>query len=254
MADKKIQMKIKNGAAWDNLYPKTKLEVVEGAGTAASKDTGTSAGQIPVLDSGGKLDSGLLPAIAINDTFVVASQSAMLALTAEIGDVAVRTDQNKSYILKTSGAATLANWQELLAPTSPVQSVSGKTGAVTLIASDVGLGNVTNESKTTMFTSPALTGTPTAPTATAGANTTQIATTAFVENVRSTLATADSLKAPLASPALTGTPTAPTAGSGTSSTQIATTAYVKSQGYSKIALGTTTPTDANVDIWYEELT
>jgi hypothetical protein len=47
-------------------------------------------------------------------------------------------------------------------------------------ASDVGLGNVTNESKATMFTSAALTGTPTAPTAAAGTNTTQIATTAFV--------------------------------------------------------------------------
>ena len=51
---------------------------------------------------------------------------------------------------------------------------------VTITATDVGLGNVTNESKATMFTSPALTGTPTAPTATAGTNTTQIATTAFV--------------------------------------------------------------------------
>jgi hypothetical protein len=47
-------------------------------------------------------------------------------------------------------------------------------------ASNVGLGNVTNESKATMFTNAALTSTPTAPTATAGTNTTQIATTAFV--------------------------------------------------------------------------
>jgi hypothetical protein len=46
---------------------------------------------------------------------------------------------------------------------------------------DVGLGNVTNESKATMFTSAALTGTPTAPTAATSTNTTQIATTAFVK-------------------------------------------------------------------------
>jgi len=45
----------------------------------------------------------------------------------------------------------------------------------------VGLGNVTNESKATMFTNAALTGTPTAPTASAGTNSTQIATTAFVK-------------------------------------------------------------------------
>jgi hypothetical protein len=31
----------------------------------------------------------------------------MLALTAEVGDVAVRTDLNKSFILKTVGASTL---------------------------------------------------------------------------------------------------------------------------------------------------
>ncbi|MEK4196135.1 hypothetical protein NYE59_23860 [Paenibacillus sp. FSL L8-0323] len=105
------------------------------------------------------------------------------------------------------------------------------TSATQMTAADLSLGNVTNESKATMFTSPALTGTPTAPTATAGTNTTQIATTAFVEAVRSILAAADALKAPLASPALTGTPTAPTAATATNSTQIATTAFVKAQGY-----------------------
>ena len=46
---------------------------------------------------------------------------------------------------------------------------------------DVGLGNVTNESKATMFSSAALTGTPTATTAATSTNTTQIATTAFVK-------------------------------------------------------------------------
>lgn len=67
--------------------------------------------------------------------------------------------------------------------------------------------------------SPTFTGTPAAPTATAGTSTTQLATTAFVT-------TADNLKANLASPAFTGTPTAPTAAALTSTTQIATTAFV----------------------------
>lgn len=47
-------------------------------------------------------------------------------------------------------------------------------------AEDVGLENVTNESKATMFTDAALTGTPTAPTAALTTNDTQIATTEFV--------------------------------------------------------------------------
>jgi hypothetical protein len=75
--------------------------------------------------------------------------------------------------------------------------------------------------------SPALTGTPTAPTAAVDTNTTQVATTAYVVGqgyLKS--ATASSTYAPLASPALTGTPTAPTATAGTNTTQIATTAFV----------------------------
>ena len=60
--------------------------------------------------------------------------------------------------------------------------------------SDVGLGNVDNESKATMFTNPAFTGTPIAPTAAQGTNTTQIATTAFVKTeIDSIIATADAL-------------------------------------------------------------
>ncbi|EED1095905.1 phage tail protein, partial [Escherichia coli] len=103
--------------------------------------------------------------------------------------------------------------------------------------------------------SPSLTGTPTAPTAAQGTNSTQIANRAFVKaaitalingapgtldtlkeiaaainndpNFSTTINNALALKAPLASPALTGVPTAPTAAQGTNNTQIATTAYVR---------------------------
>ena len=47
-------------------------------------------------------------------------------------------------------------------------------------ASDIGLGNVTNESKATMFTSPTFTGTPISTTPADNDNSTKIATTAFV--------------------------------------------------------------------------
>ena len=56
----------------------------------------------------------------------------MLALSAEVGDVCVRTDINKSFILKEAGASTLSHWQELLTPTDAVQSVNGQTGNVVL--------------------------------------------------------------------------------------------------------------------------
>jgi len=163
-----------------NDIPTLTLSKISDSGTAASKNTGTASGNVPILDANGKLNSSVLPAIAISDTFVVASETAMLALTAQVGDIAVRTDLCKCYILKTAGANTLANWQVLLTPTDSVTSVVGKTGVVTLSSSDVGLGNVTNESKTTMFNSSTLTGTPTTPTAAVGTNTTQVASTAFV--------------------------------------------------------------------------
>lgn len=65
----------------------------------------------------GKLNTSQLPDLSITNTFVAANQDEMLALsTAEVGDVAIRTDISKSFILKTDGYSTLANWQELLSP------------------------------------------------------------------------------------------------------------------------------------------
>lgn len=68
--------------------------------------------------------------------------------------------------------------------------------------------------------SPALTGTPTAPTPSAADNDTSIATTAFVQGEIAA-------KAPLASPAFTGNPTAPTPSTSDDDTSIATTAFVQ---------------------------
>ena len=90
---------------------------------------------IAPLDGSGKVPIDHLPALAISETFVVNSQSAMLALTAQAGDIAVRTDVNKSFILTATPASTLGNWQELLSPTDSVLSVDGLTGAVVLSGS-----------------------------------------------------------------------------------------------------------------------
>jgi len=90
------------------------------------------ANGIAPLDGTGKVPVDHLPALAISETFVVASQAAMLALTAQVGDVAVRSDVSKSFILTATPASTLGNWQELLTPTDAVLSVDGLTGAVSL--------------------------------------------------------------------------------------------------------------------------
>lgn len=105
-----------------------------------------AANGVATLDSGGKVPTAQLPALAITDVFTVPTQSAMLALAAQTGDVAIRTDLSKTFVLAASPATTLANWAEVLAPTAAVSSVAGKTGAVTLVKADVGLGSVDNTS------------------------------------------------------------------------------------------------------------
>jgi hypothetical protein len=87
---------------------------------------------IAPLDGNGKVPLDHIPASAIAEVFVVSSQSAMLALSAGVGDIAVRTDVNKSFILQATPATTLGNWVELLTPTDSVLSVDGLTGAVSL--------------------------------------------------------------------------------------------------------------------------
>lgn len=113
-------------------------------GTAAACNTGTASGNVPVLDSNGKLNTSIIPSIAITDTFTAANQTAMLALSAQKGDICIRTDINKTFILAEDGASTLSHWKELATPTDAVTSVNGKTGAVTLTYTDVNAASSTH--------------------------------------------------------------------------------------------------------------
>ncbi len=99
-----------------------------------------AANGLATLDAGSKIPTAQLPALAISDTFVAANQTAMLALTAETGDVAVRTDENKSYILQGTDPSILGDWQELLTPTDAVLSVNSQTGTVSLDTDDIAEG------------------------------------------------------------------------------------------------------------------
>jgi hypothetical protein len=100
---------------------------------------GAASGVCP-LDSSSLIPAQYLPSITVHDTFVVSSQSAMLALPAHQGDVAIRTDVNETFILVSGSAATLGNWAQLLSPTSPVTSVNSLTGAVTLTTMNISEG------------------------------------------------------------------------------------------------------------------
>jgi len=101
-----------------------------------------SANGYASLDAGGKVPSSQLPALALTNVNSVASEAAQLALTVEEGDVAIRTDENKTYIHNGGSAGTMADWTEMVSPTDAVTSVNGETGVVVLDTDDVSEGSL----------------------------------------------------------------------------------------------------------------
>jgi hypothetical protein len=174
-------------------------------------------------------------AITLTGADLTAAGGALLASPAFSGTPTAPTANPGT---STGQLATTAFVQAaIVAATTGVASWNGRTGAVVLNQSDI--------VNAAGWASPALTGTPTAPTAATATNTTQLATTAFVHaaitagapgvttfNTRSgavVLTTADVTGvggAPLNAPAFTGVATANTAAPGTNTTQLATTAFV----------------------------
>ena len=157
-------------------------------GQVVSGDTLT-ASDIPNLDASkitsGIIDAARLPAY-VDDVLEYANLSAFPAV-GEAGKIYIALDTNKAY--RWSGSTYV------YITSGAVDSVAGKTGVVTLVKADVGLANVDNTSDVNKPISTAtqdalnlkanaadtvLTGIPTAPTASVGTNTTQLATTAFV--------------------------------------------------------------------------
>ena len=188
---------------------KLDTSVLPNLGNSSSLNTGTSAGNIPVLDASGKLDTSVLPSLAITDVYVVVDATARNALTVQTGDVAVVTGESKTYIY--DGMA----WQEIKSPTGGVTSVNGQTGTVSLAManlSNVAISGITTGQylkwNGTVFVNTKITFAEliSKPTTLAGYSISDAATSI--------------------SPTLTGIPLAPTAPAGTSTAQIATTAFV----------------------------
>ncbi len=100
------------------------------------------------------------PAASVDNELLIASGTT--------GKVLKRTNTLNGLVQLVNGVVTM------------LSAAAAKT-FLALTSIDVGLGNVTNESKATMFTNAALTGVSTTPTAAPGTNTTQIASTAFIQ-------------------------------------------------------------------------
>jgi hypothetical protein len=119
------------------------------AGNYINTDTLTSlaltSGSLVYTAEDGAATSISLAAYLDEDSRAIASG----VLNAINGVVTFTRDDSTTFTL---------NLAALLDNTNLVASVAGKSGVVTLDKGDVGLGNVTNESKATMFASPTFTG------------------------------------------------------------------------------------------------
>ena len=108
-----------------------------GLGTAATRNTGTTSGTIPVLDSQGKLPQTVIPSAFLVTTYVVDTLQQMTQLPASQGNICVVNDESQTYILQHEPASVLANWVELKSPTDAVSSVNGQVGVVVLASTDL---------------------------------------------------------------------------------------------------------------------
>lgn len=133
---------VDNSIDWNNAYSWGNHA---NAGYELIINKGVANGYVP-LDNNIKIPIQYLPPATLATTFVVNSEVEMLALsTAITGDIAVRTDLSKSFILRGSDPSVLNDWQELLAPLGAVTSVNTLIGDVTLgLTLTGGLLGITN--------------------------------------------------------------------------------------------------------------
>jgi hypothetical protein len=117
-----------------------------------------------------------------------------------VGELAYSTASNSFFIgdstgtpIKIGGSADVTKLAGIQAgaQVNSVVSVNSRTGAVVITSTDVGLNNVTNESKSTMFNNPTFTGTVTLPAT--GSGNLEAATKAYVDSVATGLVIKDAV-------------------------------------------------------------
>ncbi|ANA85575.1 hypothetical protein SEA_GOIB_28 [Gordonia phage Goib] len=129
------------GDATDPAHAVTKGQL--DAGLATKANASALSGKADLV--GGVIPVSQLPRVQIGETFTASSEAAMLALDAQPGDVAIRTDIDTVYMMKAQNPAALSSWFDLSsAAQGGVVSVNGQTGTVFLGKSDVGLDRVDN--------------------------------------------------------------------------------------------------------------
>lgn len=82
-----------------------------------------AADGVATLDANARVPAAQMPAIAVTETFTVSSEAAMLALNAQMGDLAIREDISQTFILQGQNPTVLDNWAAILVPTT--QTLAG---------------------------------------------------------------------------------------------------------------------------------
>ena len=109
----------------------TKLNAIEASADVTDTTNvvaALTAGTGVTISGGGTIAAG---PIALTTVQTAANQSAHLALTAQEGDIVVRSDENKTYCHNGGSAGNMTDYTLLATPTDVVLSVAGNTGAVT---------------------------------------------------------------------------------------------------------------------------
>lgn len=106
-----------------------------GLGDAAVLDTGTDAGNIPVLDGQGKLAASVMPEISITRVYTVADNTERDALDVQTGDVAIVTNSGDTFIYDGSSWFLIG----VAGSVSAIQGPNGtsKSGVVSLATTDI---------------------------------------------------------------------------------------------------------------------
>jgi hypothetical protein len=208
------------GPGWGNAQTATVVNIDAAFGGNQAFALGSASGTISVT---GNVYVGAYP--ANTPSYVPLSWTLTGTLTASV-TLQIPAGVGGQWLI--NNQCTMGAYTITVAAASGVTSATLSTGVQAIYSDGLGNINLTTQSVSgyAPLASPAFTGVPTAPTASPGTNSTQLATTAFVTASFLTTATASATYAPIASPTFTGSPAAPTAIAGTNTTQIATTAFV----------------------------
>jgi hypothetical protein len=107
----------------------------------AATEKGANNG-VATLGVNGKIPSTQIPSISFQSVSVVNSDATMTAISgAQVGSIAIRSDQNINYVLSALPATTLSNWIQLAASTD-VSTINGIVGpSVNLTTNEIPEGN-----------------------------------------------------------------------------------------------------------------